>query len=114
VKRVVAFLVVALVAQVAAFADVPLPGHHSVAPKYWPSIRRWVTNYSPFVSNAPIVALTADDRGGAWFGAGSTVEHIDGDGKMKSYVISSEEWLWQVQSIARDASGKLWFWPPAA
>ena len=91
-----------------ALADVPLPGQHSARAKFWPSIRRWVVNFSPYAFNGPIVGLHSDGAGGAWFGVGQTVEHVTVDGRMMNYVVSSEP-LWQVWSIATDTAGRMWF-----
>lgn len=91
-----------------ALADIPLPGQHSARAKFWPSVRRWVVNFSPYAFNGPIVGLHSDGAGGAWFGVGQTVEHITADGRVANYVASTES-LWQVRSITTDTAGRIWF-----
>lgn len=90
-----------------AVADFPPPGAHSPHAKYWPTAKRWVTNFSPFSFEGHVVGLTPDGYGGVWFGIGSTIEHISRDGSMQNYPLP--EWLWQVSGVARDGAGRLWF-----
>jgi hypothetical protein len=90
------------------FGDFPPPGQHSSSPKFWRSANRWIENFSPFDFSARIAGLKPDGSGGLWFGLGRTLEHINRSGVMQSVTVSPN-WLWQVWSLARDPSHRLWF-----
>ena len=102
---VVSLLLLALCAR--GDADIPAPGNHGIT-KYWPAARAYVTNFSPFAYDGRITALTPDRAGGVWFGAGSTAERIERDGRMHDYAVS-DSWLWAVSGFSYDPAGRLWF-----
>jgi len=102
-----AFLLCLAFVSAAARADIPPPGSHSVLAKYWDSIDRWVTNYSPYSYSMPIADLISDNDGGVWFGVGPSLEHIDRGGRMSQR--NMPEYLWDIFGFARDPGGRLWF-----
>jgi len=69
------------------------PGQHTQWPKYWPSIDRYVTNYTPYELDFRIDDLTPDDDAGLWFSVGHSIEHIDRAGRMESFSMPSDYWL---------------------
>lgn len=108
--KIIAWTVVLLLTTaIAALGAFPPPGHHSVAPKYWPGPKLHVVNYSPYDYSSPVDAMIADRHGdGIWYAIGSSIEHLDRNGNMH-VVWTSDEWLWRIYGMTYDAQGRLWF-----
>jgi streptogramin lyase len=90
-----------------ATAAIPPPGQHSAHPKYWATLHRWVTNYSPLQFEGSIAAIASDGGRGVWFGQEYRLYHLDSHERISE--IDMPEYLWEVDGFARDPSGRLWF-----
>jgi hypothetical protein len=89
-----------------ASADILPPGQHSGTPKVWPRLGWHVTNFTPLQFDGPIIDLTAGTHGDVWFGAGSSLEHIDRQRNMSVAHMPYSDWMVSGISVVGD---EVWF-----